>query len=369
MNKKLKNKWRLQMDKKITRRKKALAAVALLSIPCLTLPQLTGFAEGSYMLDPEEASYSLTIYLPGEEEGGFPELQEQEFTVQAYRVADMKNADYYEPAKGLEALDLDSLDENTKASEWEERIQFLTGALGLTEDEKSEAKKVSLTPEEITIKNGSGSAEDLEPGLYLIWTDAVDTTENEYTFMPSLIQIPNKTSKESKVWWNYDAEVNLKPARADRLGEIVIEKELKTYNASLGAASFIFQVDATKEDELVYSDVVSLDFSKPGKQSVVVDQIPGGSKVTVKEIYSGASYQLVQGTNGEYTLTMEPNEDGDLSQTVAFTNDYNYKQTSGTSVVNHFAYDEENSGWQWKKITTSAASETEAEQETVNGEE
>jgi hypothetical protein len=128
-------------------------------------------------------------------------------------------------------------------------------------------------------------------------------------------------------------------------------------------------VDATKEDELVYSDVVSLDFSKPGKQSVVVDQIPGGSKVTVKEIYSGASYQLVQGTNGEYTLTMEPNEDGDLSQTVAFTNDYNYKQTSGTSVVNHFAYDEENSGWQWKKITTSAPSETEAEQETVNGEE
>jgi hypothetical protein len=348
------------MDKKITRRKKALTAAALLVIPCLTLPQLTGFAEGSYMLDPDEASYSLTLYLPGEEEGGFPELLETEFTAKAYLVAEMKNADYYEPVKGLEALDLDSLDENTKASEWEEKIQYLTKTLGLTGDEESGKATVSLTPEEITVKDGSGSIKDLDPGLYLIWTDEVDTTENTYSFMPSLIQIPNKTTKESRVWWNYDAEVDLKPAREDRLGQIVIEKNLNTYNASLGTASFIFQVDASKEDEVIYSNVVSMDFSKPGKQSVTVDQIPGGSEVTVKEIYSGASYKLAQGSNGEYTLTMEPNDDGDLIQTVAFTNDYNYGQTSGTSVVNHFAFDEENGGWQWQKI---------GKQETVSGEE
>jgi hypothetical protein len=369
------------MDKKITRRKKALVVTALLTIPCLALPQLTGLAEGSYMLDPEDASYSLTLYLPSEEEGGFPELLETEFKSQAYLVAEMKNADYYEPVKGLEALDLDSLDENTKASEWEEKIRFLTESLGLTEDEETgETKKtVSLTPTEITITDGSGSAQDLDAGLYLIWTDTVGTTENEYSFMPSLIAIPNRTTKDTKTWWNYDAEVDLKPARSDRMGEILIEKELKTYNATLGDASFIFQVDAENKDgELVYSDVVSMDFTKPGKQTAVVDQISGGSKVTVKEIYSGASYQLAQGSGGSYTLTLEPNEDGDLVQTASFSNDYNYGQTRGTSLVNHFAYDEENGGWQWTKISsqgtaaepeTAAGEETAAEQETVSGEE
>ena len=113
------------------------------------------------------------------------------------------------------------------------------------------------------------------------------------------------------------------------------------YNETLGETTFIFSVEAEKENshgimENVYSDVVSLVFDGPGTKSVQVDNLPAGAQVTVTEVYSGASYELTTAASQTITVTAE-GEAGNPG-TVSFANTYNGENNGGSSIVNHFGY-------------------------------
>ena len=105
----------------------------------------------------------------------------------------------------------------------------------------------------------------------------------------------------------YDTEIALKCKATEIYGNLKITKELKTYNESLGTTPFVFEVEAFYGEgdnkEIVYSNVFSMDFDKPGEQYIEVEKIPANSTVVVKEVYSGASY-IIEGSD-ESTVNIE----------------------------------------------------------------
>lgn len=70
------------------------------------------------------------------------------------------------------------------------------------------------------------------------------------------------------------------------MGSLQINKTLKTYNTALGEPVFAFDVEAYDRDgNVVFSDIASIRFDSTGAKSVVIDNIPAGSRVIVKEVY------------------------------------------------------------------------------------
>ena len=147
--------------------------------------------------------------------------------------------------------------------------------------------------------------------------------------------------------------MGLKPEREERYGDLEIEKKLSSYNETLKGASFVFEIRAVKDDTLVYSDVVSLTFQGPGTERVKIEQIPAGAEVTVTEVYSGGSYAPVDGGTVKTTVVRADSE----SAKVVFVNEYDGKLNGGgTSVVNHFTYEKDESGTEdlkWEKLENS----------------
>ena len=64
--------------------------------------------------------------------------------------------------------------------------------------------------------------------------------------------------------------------------------------------------------------------------------------MTVKEVYAGASYEVVSDSSLDVTIVAEDKVG------VSFTNDYPKKLVYGTGVINHFEYD--GVGWTWNPI-------------------
>ena len=132
------------------------------------------------------------------------------------------------------------------------------------------------------------------------------------------------------------------------------------YNETLGGATFVFQVEATKLDvdastsepaEVVYSNVVALTYTGPGTQSVVIEDIPAGADVTITEIYTGASYQLKAGAVNPQTTKII----ADKTVEVTFENTNNDGLNGGSSIVNAFSYG--SNGWTCSQIPSIDASQ------------
>ena len=133
-------------------------------------------------------------------------------------------------------------------------------------------------------------------------------------------------------------EVTLKPERHPRAGSLEIVKNLATYNVN-DPAVFVFQIEAEKDGENVYSDVVTMVFTGAGQKKVVLDKIPAGATVKVTEIYSGASYEVTSAAEQTVTVSAE------AVVSVEFHNDHSTTNHGGGGVNNHFTYDAED-GWQ-----------------------
>ncbi|GFH93403.1 hypothetical protein IMSAGC002_04680 [Lachnospiraceae bacterium] len=149
--------------------------------------------------------------------------------------------------------------------------------------------------------------------------------------------------------WEYETAVGLKPRQNLLYGGLRIRKRLDTYNGALGEAMFVFLVEARKdldhdgEKEIVYSNVVGLEFDASGTKEAVIEHIPAGSEVTVEEIYSGSAYTVQGSARKEVTVWAgNGNGAGDMPA-VEFTNDYDNRVTYGTGAVNHFTHD--GNGW------------------------
>lgn len=285
---------------------------------------------------------SVTFQLDGDLDGDFEELKELEIPVKLYQVAEVDTSGAYKALTGFEDLKLEEITSETTAAEWEEKAKLASGII----DEKEDAKE----DKSCTITGGTGKVEELSVGMYLVKADTVLSPEYEYSFTPYLISVPNNywaTSGDDT--WVYDVTTGLKPGRENRLGSLVINKTLTSFNSTLGPASFVFQVEGEKDYEQVYSNVVSVVFDGTGTKSIQIDDLPAGATFTVTEIYSGASYKLTTEPFQTAKIIAEGEEGSPVS--VSFTNTYDERMNGGASIVNHFTNTD--GVWDWQQQTDS----------------
>lgn len=341
--------------------------LALVMGAALTLSRLEVFA-GDRIDTSKDCSLTITV---ADDIGiQYPELMNAEIPVTLYKVADMdSNADYM-PLEGFSEIGLEDIDSGTTADDWAAIAEKACRALGRPYGPEEETGKkpgeevgeptgeeAGENPEmpgagatvktEFTVRlaDGPDTLEGLGCGLYLVYAEETLTDNYVYHFTPYLVSLPTSDytiENGGTDTWTYDVTMGLKPQQSTRYGELVIEKTLSTVNTSMGGASCVFQVEAVKDNKIVYSNVLSLSFKEPGTKQIVVDEIPMGAAVTVTEIYAGAGYRLTSAPSVDVTV-VTPETEG-YPATAEFTNDYEYPGY-GTSVVNHFEHIGE--GWEW----------------------
>ena len=187
-----------------------------------------------------------------------------------------------------------------------------------------------------------------------VLTTVANSSLFEYHFSPELISLPTKEMNGDGIIrddtpgpWLYEMDAHLKAEREERFGSLRIVKDLLTYETT-EETLFVFDVTAVKNGEVVYSDVATLFFNAAGEKSTLIENIPAGAQVTVKEVYSGAHYVL---TSAEEQTTEIKAAD---IVSVKFENDYDITRTGGHGIVNKFEYMGED-GWTWEKETVDTA--------------
>lgn len=288
--------------------------------------------------------------------------------VDLYQVAKAKEvASYdtytYDFESDYKSLEEAALKENITNEEWKALAQDAARIAVGAED------GTTLTPV-LAGQELSTPIKDLDCGLYLViargrnLTEAakyVKYTETEdgkkvldtiamssqyiYTFAPILISLPTKESVDGSIStanpgdWIYDPTISLKWEADRRFGPLEIVKSLQAQEMS-EPATFVFSVEAVLDGENVYSDVVTITFTEPGEQAVLIeDKIPVGAEVTVTEVYSGAVYTILNDVSQTVTIA------ADQVVGVQFINNYSRTEHGGGSVVNHF--DHTDAGWSW----------------------
>ena len=329
-------------------------------------------------------SCSLTVYPEDPHKEGADSFGEDlagaDVVVDLYQVARaVKTSGYdtyhYELTGEYASLRLpDSPEEGAQpAASWEETAQQ---AAAIALDAASPCTPVSGSGESAGTKVGN-----LAPGLYLLvargrnlteladykieieQTDSLtqeetkriatiaDSQQYTYAFLPQLVSLPTKEADGNGIIntanpgdWIFEASVNLKPERLDRYGSLEIVKTLSEYETMGGvqeSATFVFEVTGMLDDQVVYSNVESITFTAAGQERVVLDRIPAMAQVTVREVYSGSSYQLT--VPGDRTATIA----ADDVVSVEFENEYDGRRTNGHGIKNQFVYDEEAGAWHW----------------------
>lgn len=277
---------------------------------------------------------SIHFELSGDLDKEFSELKDLEVPVKLYKVADVTVSGIYNSLEEYKGLDLEKVDSDTTAARWEEMAQK-------AQEIVTETKKEPTA--EVVLENGKGVAENLKTGMYLVAAEEILSTGYAYQFTPFLISLPNNyyaTSGNDD--WVYDVTTSLKPEKESRLGSLIIDKTLDSFNATLGSATFVFQIEAELDGENVYSDVVSMVFDAAGTKSLTVSGIPAGAQVTVTEVYSGANYELTTAASQNVTIVADSDEAPEANAVHAvFTNTYNGGMNGNASVVNHFSVNDE----------------------------
>ena len=174
----------------------------------------------------------------------------------------------------------------------------------------------------------------------------VESDEFLYTFLPELVELPAFDADETNP---YHRTISVKPERTARFGKLEIVKTLKGFGGT-DPQVFLFDVSAMLGGRSVYSDTVTLRFRAEGEKKAVIEHIPIGATVTVKEIYSGASCVLTSAAEQTAQISLSENAQ------VHFTNEYREQELVGGAIVNHFEYVEPY-GWEWTQQLENAARE------------
>lgn len=321
---------------KISRKIKKGSAV-MLAFALLLSSAVISRVQAAVEIDTNQKG-TVTFQLDGE----FEELKELEIPVKLYQVAEVDTSGAYKALTGFEDLKLEEITSETTAAEWEEKATLASEII----DGKENAQEDTSC----TLTEGTGKVEELSLGMYLVKAETVLSPEYEYSFTPYLISVPNNYwATTGDDTWVYDVTTGLKPGQENRLGSLIIEKQLDSYNATLGPASFVFQVEGEKDYEQVYSNVVSIVFDGAGTKSAQIDELPAGATFTVTEIYSGASYTLTTAPSQTAKIIAEGEEGSPVS--VSFTNAYDERMNGGASIVNHFTNTD--GVWDWQQQTDS----------------
>lgn len=331
--------------------KKRIKTAGALTLAAITVLSAAGLSSVYGALGVEtDRKCSLTFTLDDTE---FAELRDLEIPVDVYKVADITEEAVYDTTNYTDFadLELEKVSSTTTAEEW---AKMAEKAMETVENKGIKpTEKVKVTKPEGATKS-TGVIRDLETGMYLVQAETVQSNEYTYDFTPYLVSLPNNyySKENSDDTWVYDVTTGMKPQQTQRYGDLEIIKNLTEYNASLKDALFVFQVEGTRNGKQVYSDVVSIKFDEAGKKSVLVEDLPAGTVVTVKEVYAGGSYSNTSGETQEAVIVAEGVTDNPVS--VSFTNTYNGKLIPGTGIVNHF--EKKNGEWDWEQQTDEPAS-------------
>ena len=357
------------MLKKILKRGGALIMAAAVCGAALILSD----TYASIAVENDRVDCSIEVNVSGSD---FKEIHGMDETVKAvpveihlYKVADISVSGTYSPLEAYESVELSGLNETTTAQDWELIVESVMSEI---ENDGTEPVAVGETVD------GTYTFANLETGLYLIDAQQALSDNYQYDFTPYLVSLPNNYfyTTEDDTWFyelTGDHAVGLKPEKSDRYGDLVINKFLDVYNETIGGATFVFQIEGTKTDvdtgetKVVYSDVISMTFNGTGTDSYVIEDIPAGSVVTVTEIYSGGSYQLISDGAQTVTIIADPAEDEAEGETasetgdgeaagpveVSFANTYDYRLNGGTGLVNSFIYNSDDQTWTHQATTDS----------------
>lgn len=196
-----------------------------------------------------------------------------------------------------------------------------------------------------------------EAGLYLLVFSEAQDSYNTYSCEPVLVAVGHGyLSRPETEAGLENVTVSLKVTSEPRDAAIEIVKTLGTYDATAGTAPFVFSVEAVLNEQVVYSDVVTMFFSAPGTQTLRVEGIPAGSTVTVTEVYSGASYTAQVDTQVVDRLS------ADEDMAVEFDNEYEPNRRGGGGVENSFTFDEAGNVT-WTHTSSASQAETDGGQE------
>ena len=336
------------MNKRLKQGSTFLLAVAL-TFPLLTLP---GAKAASAIDTGQKCSIEFDISRNSSE------LQNATIQVNMYKVASVDVSGNYTVTDAFTGLDLSSVSADnldTAAATWADRAKKA----------KEKLKNDTKPTRTVTLTDGSGSEENLDTGLYLVDTPKVITANYTYTFTPYLVSLPTNNyynNGQTSDDWIYDltkeynSAVGLKPEEHVRYGNLVINKELVDHNATFGNnATFVFQIDITTLDKKTETRIEELTFDAAGSDSVTIEKIPAGFTVTVKEIYSGASYKLT--SQNDVTATIVANDEKEAGQAgetaeVSFINKHDGRTNGGYGIRNNFKLDETDQYQHIKKAAT-----------------
>lgn len=279
------------------------------------------------------------------------DLKALELTARLYKVADISEAGAYTATADFQTLadEVKNVDSETTAEEWTAMA--------------AKAAEAAAGAGTYTATKAAGSeafsrVTGMKLGLYLVTVDDAFSDYHRYSFNPYLISVPNNyyydTDPKDDAWvysLTGDRAVGLKPQRTERLGDLVINKNLTGYNASVGGAYFVYQVSVTRMGEQeAETNVYKLSFNGTGAKSLMLEDIPAGATVVVTEVYTGSSYELKTEASQTAKITANPNSDWKLKEGetepmekvpytpefVSFTNHYDGRQNGGSGVVNTF---------------------------------
>ena len=323
------------MNKRLKQGTTFLLALAL-AFPLLTLP-------GARAANAIETDRKCSVSFSVSGEGNELTAADTDIKVNLYKVADVDVSGNYTATKDFTGLNVSSVsadDKDAAASEWADRAK-----------EAQKMLKESVEPTAtVTLAKGIGSKDGLATGLYLVDTPEVVTTNYTYTFTPYLVSLPtNNYYSSGNDDWIYDLiatnAIGLKPEEHARYGDLVINKTLANHNATTGKkATFVFQIDITPlKSDKTETRIESLDFEAAGNSSVTITKIPAGAAVTVKEVYSGASYKLTSANDQKAKIVATDRGakvDSTSVSSVSFTNDIDNNMNGGYGVKNNFKLNE-----------------------------
>ena len=323
-----------------------VAFAALGILPCLL--QMTSLARTRI----EETASRITFQVMADGAGesynkpqGEPESQDWgelglgDIEVALYKVAEIDQYGSYTALPGFQGLGLENPDYKTADEAWWKGAAGEAAAiLGFPDPETGDGGgRPDIPPDAVvTVSGGTGTAE-VENGMYLVWAEPFLTREYRYTFLPYLISLPHNDYALTGIdRWEHDVTAGLKPGQERR--------------------------DRDGEEEIVYSNVLSLSFDAAGEKTARAEHIPAGAKVTVREVYSGGSYEVSGSGIQEVEIVATDRQeweggsetDGHPAE-VYFTNHYHGGAVPGTGAVNHFTSG--NGGWAGEKLPDSRMAE------------
>ena len=367
---------------KAGRRSLCSAAVALILMAVLIiLPSVSGFASVDEAL---QGPFTLTVN-PGnnDSEEQIADLRTANVTIDLYKIADVQKVSGYDTFEFVLKKDANGEEDRTYGSLFSEDLASISNKEITSEEWEAIAQKAAalvLDPDQgIAIQSPDQSGGDIETpidvkaaGLYLVVPRGTDTTYVEksedgdivtiatsdtykYSFLPQLISFPSKDADENGVIntantgdWLKDVTINLKFSYEERLGALDIIKGLEVYETK-DPATFVFQVTGrTPAGAVIFSNSYSMvfDLDTPREQKVSINDLPAGTIVTVKEAYSGSSFERIVPSDSD-TIIADPIKAKDVVK-VEFNNTYDGTYKGGGSAENVFTKGED--GWNWYKV-------------------